>query len=212
MIGGEDMKKTITMILSTVFVLGVPFTVFAEDNWQASYRKLIDELGKEDSYPNFYYDSISFYDIDDNGIPEMIYYPRIYTYQDGKIIEAGEIGTFRVLPKGNGFISGPQYQDTFGEQWINEFQLVNGKVIPDFNAIGDRNGHIYIKKENLFSYSDYRDWPKAEYMFKGKPVNNYDELMNCIEKYSVEVPTYSAYEIRREKEKSLAVYVMKRYK
>lgn len=209
---GVDMKKTITMVLSAVFALGMPFTVFAEDTWQDAYRELIDELGKRDLYPDFYYDSISFYDIDDNGIPEMIYYPKVYTYQDGDIIESGEIGTFRVFPKENGFISGPQYQDTFGEQWISEFQLVEGKVTPDFNTVGDRNGHIYTKKEALVSYSDYRDWPKAEYMFKGKTVNDYDALMNCIKKYSAEVQTFSAYEIRGQKEKSLTAYVTKRYK
>lgn len=203
------MKKATAILLSAILMIGMTATAFAAD-WQDAYSAKMDELAVNDMYPEAEgpwgsWDRVSFYDIDDNGIPEMFYNGTVYSVENGNAKKVGSGNFSYVVPANDSILLSHVQQDMFGEWWMAEVKLENGKLAPQHEDIM-KNGKVVVSPEKLFAYADY---DHQKYMLKGRRVNNDSELWKQVEKQAVWLEDTYAYSVRKSS-KPLTTFVQAR--
>lgn len=203
------MKKATAILLSAIFMTGMTATAFAAD-WQDAYRTKMDELAVNDMYPEAEgpwgsWDRVSFYDIDDNGIPEMFYNGTVYSVENGKAKKVGSGNFSYVVPANDSILLSHVQQDMFGEWWMAEVKLENGSLTPKAEDIM-KNGKVIVSPEKLFAYADY---DHQKYMVNGKKVSGDADLWKQVEKQAVWLEDTYAYSVRKSN-KSLTTFVQER--
>lgn len=203
------MKKATAIFLSAILMTGTTTTAFAAD-WQDAYRGKMDELAVGDLYPEVegpwgFWDRVSFYDIDNNGIPEMFYNGAVYSVENGKAKKVG-FGNFSyAVPANDSILLSHVQQDMFGEWWMAEVKLENGKLTPQPEDIM-KNGKVVVSPEKLFAYADY---DHQKYMMNGKRMSAESVFWEGVKKQAVWLEDTYAYSVRKSS-KPLTTFVQAR--
>ncbi len=146
-------KETATESLSAVFpgetkLTEEVFDYLASEDWQKAYRQLLDDTFIDENnpgYSDYYLQSYGIYDVDKDGIPELLittgtceadYVTSVYCYIDGQVKALSELGSghtqFYTYPDDNGII---QYIAHMGYGYAVRYTLKDGELIEDEDAL-----------------------------------------------------------------------------
>lgn len=205
------MKKMIAVFLSILFAHGTAITAFAANDWEEAYREKMAELAKNDSYPEPLspfnsWDTVAFYDMDGNGIPEMFYNDIVFSYNAGKIVEVGSGYFYYVIPENNTILRVHKEQDMVNEWWMAECRLKDGKIIPRKSDIM-QNGKVLLPPQNLFVYLDFNH---QKYFLKGKEVKDASIALDQVEKQAIFLEREYAHFVRSHIDKPLTEFLINR--
>lgn len=195
------MKRIIAFALTFVLLTGLLSPALAQEpDWRAAYASILDQkqaqAAAEREYYGYFFDyEYTIYDIDKDGVPELIvklgsceadYHGEIYTFRNGAALcVCDELGlshsSLYTDPDENGVVL---MQGHMGFAWAGRLKLEGGRIVEEKLYEDDLNERLatdpnadYIRPGEIIPGSVYLNMFRTSLRL---PLYHYEEVMNCM--------------------------------
>ena len=208
------MKRLLCLAAALCLLLSLGCPAFAENpDWTGAYAAILDEkqaeAAAEEKTQGFeLYWCYTLYDIDKDGVPELIvkmgtceadYHGALYTFAGGQaVLVTDEIGlghsSFYTDPGENGIIL---MQGHMGYAWAGRLRLENGSLSEELLYEDNLNERLETDPEAEYVYPGEMI-PGAVYLSMFRlglrlPLTRYAEILDCLEGRFPEAPAAVSY-------------------